>query len=63
MMVVRLMLSLRKASATQHDSWNGGERNTATSVRFAGGQSPEVMRAEIRLDALGGGRERAQSRA
>lgn len=54
MMIGRLMLSLKKASASFHeDLWSFGEPRTDNSVRFAGGRGLEAARDGIRLDTFG----------
>ncbi|KAF9644033.1 hypothetical protein BDM02DRAFT_1244016 [Thelephora ganbajun] len=59
-MITRLTLSLRKASASQKDVRSFWEPTTATDVRFAGCRGFEVTGHGIGLGTFGGGREGAR---
>jgi len=58
-MVTRLILSLKKAAASQESGWSLGELTTTSSVRFAGVQGFGTTRDDIRLDNFEGARNRA----
>ena len=60
MMISRLILSLRKAAASQGERvWSLEATNLATSVRFAGTRGFGVSGNEIGLDTFGGGAKRS----
>jgi hypothetical protein len=60
-MVTRLMLSLKKAAASQ--KWSFGEPTTYTSMRFAERLGGVSTRDEINLDIFASTHEGTQSRA
>jgi len=51
-MVVRLLLSLRKAGASQQHGWSLGEPTTHTTMKFAECRGGVTVRDEMRLDIL-----------
>ena len=51
-MITRLMLSLKKAAASQGDLWSFGEPTTVTRVKFATPQSLDTRRDEIGMDSF-----------
>ena len=59
-MITRLLLSLKKASASQEYGWNLGEPTMHTAMGFAERRSVST-RDEIRLDTLASTHEGAQS--
>jgi hypothetical protein len=61
-MVTRLMLSLKKAAASQQE-WNFGEPTTHTAMRFAERRGGVSTRDEIHLDIFASTHEGTQSRA
>lgn len=61
-MVTRLMLSLRKAAASQGDAWSFGEPTTGSVVGFARRRGFTTAGDEMRLGNFSGVDERAQSR-
>jgi len=60
-MITRLLLSLKKASAPQEHGWSFGEPTTHTTVRFAERRGGATTRDEIPLDIFASTRERTQS--
>ena len=52
MMITRLMLSLKKAAASQGDLWSFGEPTTFTRVKFATPQGLDTRRDEIGMDSI-----------
>jgi hypothetical protein len=61
-MIARLMLSLKKAAASQQGGWSFGEPTTYTSIRFAERRG-DSTRDEIDLDIFASTHEGTQSRA
>ena len=59
-MITRLLLSLKKASASQEYGWNLGEPTVHTTMRFAERRGV-ATRDEICLDTLASTHEGAQS--
>ena len=59
-MVTRLLLSLRKANASQ-EAWSLGELTTLTTMGFGEGRSGISTRDEIRMDTLTSAYEEVQS--
>jgi len=59
-MITRIMLSLKKAGASQGDQWSLGEPTTLTSIGFVGGRDHMNTTCDgIPLDTLRSkGRER-----
>ena len=51
-MITRLMLSLKKASASQQYGWSLGEPSAHTTMRFAEHRGGISARDEIRLDTF-----------
>jgi len=49
-MVVRLLLSLKKAGASQEYGWSLGEPTTHTTMKFAECRGGAITRDEIHLD-------------
>jgi len=49
-MVVRLLLSLKKAGASREDGWSLGEPTTHTTMKFADRRGGVATRDEIPLD-------------
>jgi hypothetical protein len=60
-MVARLMLSLKKAAASQ--KWNFGEPNTHMAIRFAERRGGILTRDEIHLEVFASMNGGTQSRA
>jgi len=60
-MITRLLLSLKKAGASQEHGWSLGELTTPTSMKFAERRGGDVTRDEIRLDIFAGTRGGNQS--
>ena len=58
-MVTRLMLSLKKAAASQVDGWSFGE----PTIRFSEPQGAVVTSDEVRPDTFSNGYAGARSRA
>ena len=52
MMITRLLLSLKKASASKEPGWSFGEPTTHTTMKFADRRGGAAMRDEIPLDTL-----------
>ena len=61
-MITRLLLSLRKANASQEHGWSFGEPTTHSTMRFAGRRGDISTRDEIHLDTFASTHERTQSR-
>ena len=61
-MITRLLLSLKKATASQEKGWSLGEPTTHTSMRFAEGRGV-ATRDEISLDTFANTHEGTQSQA
>ena len=59
-MVVRLLLSLKKAGASREDGWSLGEPTTHTTMRFAERRGGDITRDEIHLDISPSMQERTQ---
>ena len=51
-MITRLLLSLKKASASQEYGWNLGETTVHTTIRFAERRGGVSTGDEIRLDTV-----------
>ena len=51
-MITPLMLSLKKAAASQGDLWSFGEPTTFTRVKFATPQGLDIRRDEIGMDSV-----------
>jgi len=51
-MITRLLLSLKKASASQDYVWGLGEPTTHTNLRFAERRGGAITRDEIHLDTF-----------
>ena len=51
-MVTRIMLSLKKAAASQGDQWSLGGSTTLTGVVFAGNQNRDATGDGIALETL-----------
>jgi hypothetical protein len=62
-MVTRLLLSLKKAVASQKHGWSFGEPTTHTTMRFAERRGGDSIRDEIPLDIFANTREETQSLA
>ena len=62
-MITRLLLSLRKANASQEHGWSLGELTTHTTMRFAERRDGAPTRDEIRLDTFVSTHEETQSQA
>jgi len=63
-MITRLLLSLKKAGASQEYAWSLGEPTTYTTVRFAAdGQGTVPTRDEIHLDTFASTQEGTRSQA
>jgi hypothetical protein len=62
-MVTRLLLSLKKAAASQKYGWSLGEPTTHTTMRFAERRGGVSTRDEIHLDIFASTHEGTQSRA
>ncbi|KAF9644220.1 hypothetical protein BDM02DRAFT_3122279 [Thelephora ganbajun] len=62
-MIARLMLSLKKANASQEHVWSLGVPTTHTTVAFAERRGFSDTRDEINLDVYGSGHEGTQSQA
>ena len=61
-MITRLLLSLRKASAPKEHGWSLGEPTTHTTMKFAERRGPgATTRNEILLDTFASAQERTQS--
>ena len=60
-MVTRLLLSLKKAVATQERGWKLGEPTTHTTMRFAEHRGGASAGDEIHLDTLASAPEETQS--
>ena len=61
-MITRLMLSLKKATASQDEAWNLGEPTTHATMRFV--ERRDVSTGdEMLLDTLASAHERTQSQA
>ena len=52
MMVTRLLLSLKKAGASQEHGWSFGEPTTHTTMKFADRRNGVATKDEISLDTL-----------
>ena len=59
-MVVRLLLSLKKAGASREDGWSLGEPTTHTTMRFADRRGGVATGDEIPLDTFVSKQERTQ---
>ena len=57
-MITRLLLSLRKANASQKHGWSFGEPTTHSTMRFAGHRGDVSTRDEIHLDTFASTHER-----
>jgi len=51
-MVTRLMISLKKATASRDEAWNLGEPTAHTTMRFAERRGGIATRDEIHLDTF-----------
>lgn len=51
-MVTRLMISLKKATASRDEAWNLGEPTVHTTMRFAERRGGIATRDEINLDTF-----------
>ena len=51
-MVTRIMLSLKKAAASQGNQWSFGEPTTFTGMRFAGVLNRDVAGDSMALDTI-----------
>ena len=60
-MTIRLLLSLKKAGASQERGWNLGEPITHTTMKFAELRGGFTTRDEIRLDIFASTHEGNQS--
>ena len=60
-MITRLLLSLKKASASREHGWSFGEPTIQTTMRFANHRGGASVRDEIPLDIFASTRERTQS--
>ena len=60
-MITRLLLSLKKANASQ-EAWNLGEPSAHTTMRFAERQDGATTRNEMRLDTFASTHEGTKSR-
>ena len=58
-MITRLLLSLKKANASQEHAWSLGEPATHTTMRFAEGRGGASTRDEIHLDTFASTQEAA----
>ena len=63
LMISRLLLSLKKASAPRESLWSRGESTTHSTMRFAERWGGVATRDEIRLDTFASTHEETQSRA
>ena len=52
-MITRIILSLKKATASQGDQWNLGGEATCTGVKFVGAQGCGTTGDEIALGTFG----------
>ena len=59
-MITRLLLSLKKANASQEYGWNLGEPTVHTTMRFAERRG-DVSRDEMHLDTFASTHEETQS--
>ena len=62
-MITRLLLSLRKANASQEPGWSLGGLTTHTTIRFAERLGDVVTRGETCTDAFASTHEGTQSQA
>ena len=62
-MITRLLLSLKKAAASQEDAWRFGEPSEHTTMRFAEFRGGISTKDEIRLDIFVSTRESTRSQA
>jgi len=62
MMITRLLLSLKKAGASQEHGWSFGEPTTYTIMNFAEYRRGVAMRDEIPLHTLSSTQEGTQSK-
>jgi len=53
-MITRLLLSLKKACASQENGWSLGEPTMPTAMKFAERRGGDVTRDEIHLDIFVG---------
>jgi len=60
-MITRLLLSLRKANASQEHGWNLGESTTRTTLRFVERRGGGATVDAIYLDTFSSTHEGAQS--
>jgi len=60
-MITRLLLSLRKANASQEHGWSFGEPTTHTTMRFAERRGGVLARDAIYPDTFSSTHEGAQS--
>ena len=60
-MITRLLLSLKKAAASQEDAWSFGEPSEHTTMRFAECQGGISTKDEIHLDIFVSTRESTRS--
>jgi hypothetical protein len=60
-MITRLLLSLKKATASKEDGWNLGEPTTHTYVGSAGRRGGIIARDEMRLETFSNSHEGTQS--
>ena len=60
-MITRLLLSLKKAIASQDHGWSLGEPTMRTTMRFAERRGGVITRDEIRLDTFATTHEETQS--
>ena len=61
-MITRLLLSLRKANASQEHGWSFGEPTTHTTIRFAEHRSGAAARDGVYLDTFASTHEGTQGR-
>jgi len=52
-MITRMILSLKKATASRGDQWSPGESATCTRVKFVGTQGRDTTGDKIALGTLG----------
>ena len=60
-MITRLLLSLKKANASQEHSWSFGEPTTHTTMRFAKRRGGVTVRDAVYLGTFSSAHEGAQS--
>ena len=60
-MITRLLLSLKKANASEEHGWSFGEPTTHTTMKFAERRSGATTRDEVSLDTFAGTQEGTQS--